>query len=200
MAEQPPPLPRINVSMEEQLLHCAIAECYLPLKPPVFNARPGTSSVRPAAAAAAPGAPTRRLAMEADVRSHAVPGGATLEEGPWLDVMPEMRRGPSMEMNLTVIIEEKAPLSHAVDQIKLTNGEKENSKADITGDAEVARRLFVELNRELIGIPGDGALVDLVSDEDETPAAADEDAGQRRRGWQQRRGQWRPRRQRRQRG
>lgn len=34
------------------------------------------------------------------------------------------------------------------------------------GDEEVARRLFVELNREAIGIPGDGGLV-VVSSDDE---------------------------------
>lgn len=42
-------------------------------------------------------------------------------------------------------------------------------------DQEFARKLFVELNWEAIGIPGDGALVDLVSDNEETVEA---DAGE----------------------
>lgn len=37
---------------------------------------------------------------------------------------------------------------------------------DTSGDEEFARQLFISLNREAIGIPGDGALVNLVSDED----------------------------------
>lgn len=37
----------------------------------------------------------------------------------------------------------------------------------MSGDWELARKLFVELNWEAIGIPGDGALVDLVSDEED---------------------------------
>lgn len=38
---------------------------------------------------------------------------------------------------------------------------------DTSGDEEFARRLFVSLNRDAIGIPGDGALVDLFSVDDE---------------------------------
>lgn len=38
---------------------------------------------------------------------------------------------------------------------------------DTSGDWEFAQKLFVELNREAIGIPGDGALVDLVSDDED---------------------------------
>ncbi|CAD6219105.1 unnamed protein product [Miscanthus lutarioriparius] len=45
---------------------------------------------------------------------------------------------------------------------------------DTSDDWEFARKLFVELNREAIGIPGDGALVDLVSDNEDTMEA---DAG-----------------------
>lgn len=40
-----------------------------------------------------------------------------------------------------------------------------------SGDEEFARKLFVALNREAIGIPGDGALVDLVSDSEEEEGA-----------------------------
>ena len=36
-----------------------------------------------------------------------------------------------------------------------------------SGDWEFARKLFVELKQETIVIPGDGALVDLVSDNEE---------------------------------
>jgi hypothetical protein len=36
-----------------------------------------------------------------------------------------------------------------------------------SGDWEFTRKLFVELNQEAIGIPDDGALVDLVSDDEE---------------------------------
>jgi hypothetical protein len=43
-----------------------------------------------------------------------------------------------------------------------------------SGDWEFAHKLFVELNREAIGIPGDGVLVDLVSDDEE---ATEDDAG-----------------------
>ena len=48
----------------------------------------------------------------------------------------------------------------------------ELNREEIPGDRELAWKLFVELNREAIGIPGDGGLVDLVSD-DEGVAAAD---------------------------
>ena len=44
----------------------------------------------------------------------------------------------------------------------------------ILGDGELVRQLFVELNREAIGIPGDGVLVNLVGD-DEDIVAADTD-------------------------
>ena len=44
---------------------------------------------------------------------------------------------------------------------------------DTSGDWEFARKLFVELNWEAIGIPSDGALVDLVSDDEE---ATEDDA------------------------
>jgi hypothetical protein len=37
---------------------------------------------------------------------------------------------------------------------------------DTSGDYELARKLFIDFNQEAIGIPGDEALVDLVSDED----------------------------------
>ncbi|OEL35228.1 hypothetical protein BAE44_0003754 [Dichanthelium oligosanthes] len=35
------PRPRINVSLELRLLHCAVAACYRPLKPPVFKCEAG---------------------------------------------------------------------------------------------------------------------------------------------------------------
>jgi hypothetical protein len=43
VAEQgnpPMALPRINVSLQPQLLHCAVTDCYRPLKPPVFKVMP----------------------------------------------------------------------------------------------------------------------------------------------------------------
>ena len=48
---------------------------------------------------------------------------------------------------------------------------------DTSGDWEFARKLFVELNREAIGIPGDGALVDLVSDDEEAMLGDEEKEG-----------------------
>lgn len=42
---------------------------------------------------------------------------------------------------------------------------------DTSGDEEFARKLFVLLNHRALGICGDGALVDLVSDDDEEDAA-----------------------------
>ncbi|CAD6341089.1 unnamed protein product [Miscanthus lutarioriparius] len=36
-ANPPMALPRINVSLQPQLLHCAATDCYRPLKPPVFK-------------------------------------------------------------------------------------------------------------------------------------------------------------------
>ena len=47
---------------------------------------------------------------------------------------------------------------------------------DTSRDEEIARKLFVELNREAISIPGDGGLVILSSDSEEE--AAEEDAGE----------------------
>jgi hypothetical protein len=44
---------------------------------------------------------------------------------------------------------------------------------DTSGDWEFAHKLFVELNWEAIETPGDGALVDLVSDNEE---ATEDDA------------------------
>jgi hypothetical protein len=44
-----------------------------------------------------------------------------------------------------------------------------------SGDWEFARKLFVDLNWEAIGIPDDGALVDLVSNEEE---AVEDDASE----------------------
>lgn len=43
---------------------------------------------------------------------------------------------------------------------------------DTSGDKAFARALFIELNREAIGIPGDGALIDLVSDEEDYGASS----------------------------
>ncbi|KAL6627518.1 hypothetical protein ACP70R_031244 [Stipagrostis hirtigluma subsp. patula] len=60
----------------------------------------------------APGMPARmgrRLLMETDVGSCAVPDGAALEEGMWLDVVPAMLRGPSREMDLRVRIDKIEP-------------------------------------------------------------------------------------------
>jgi hypothetical protein len=37
---------------------------------------------------------------------------------------------------------------------------------EILGDKELAQKLFIELNREALGTTGDGALVDLVSDDE----------------------------------
>jgi len=39
-ANPPMELPRINVSLQPQLLHCAVTDCYRPLKPPVFKVMP----------------------------------------------------------------------------------------------------------------------------------------------------------------
>lgn len=44
---------------------------------------------------------------------------------------------------------------------------------DTSGDEAFARELFITLNREAISIPGDGALVDLVSDEEDYGASSD---------------------------
>ncbi|CAD6342248.1 unnamed protein product [Miscanthus lutarioriparius] len=41
-----------------------------------------------------------------------------------------------------------------------------------SGDEEFARALFITLNREALGIPGDGGLVDLVSDEEDYGASS----------------------------
>jgi hypothetical protein len=43
--------------------------------------------------------------------------------------------------------------------------------ANTSGDWEFARKLFIELNREAIGIPDDWALVDLVSDDEDVAIA-----------------------------
>jgi len=49
---------------------------------------------------------------------------------------------------------------------------------DMSGDWEFARKLFIELNQEAIRIPSDGALVDLVSDEEEVvPGDKEEEEG-----------------------
>ncbi|XP_039851264.1 E3 ubiquitin-protein ligase SINA-like 7 [Panicum virgatum] len=55
----------------------------------------------------------RRLMMEADVASCAVPGGTAAEEGMALYVPPPMLRGPAMEMHLRVRIDvvDPAPTS-----------------------------------------------------------------------------------------
>ena len=45
---------------------------------------------------------------------------------------------------------------------------------DKSHDEEIARRLFIELNREAIGIPGDGGLVILGSDNDEEATEEEE--------------------------
>ncbi|XP_025815689.1 E3 ubiquitin-protein ligase SINA-like 7 [Panicum hallii] len=62
-----------------------------------------------AQAPAAPGTPAggtgRRLMMEADVASCAVPGGTAVEEGMALYVPPPMLRGPAKEMHLRVCID-----------------------------------------------------------------------------------------------
>ncbi|KAJ1282835.1 hypothetical protein BS78_03G082300 [Paspalum vaginatum] len=57
------------------------------------------------AAAAAPGGVGRRLMMETDVGSCAVPGGTAVEQGMALYVPPPMLRGPSKEMDLRVRID-----------------------------------------------------------------------------------------------
>jgi hypothetical protein len=44
-----------------------------------------------------------------------------------------------------------------------------------SGDFEFSHKLFIELNREAIGIPGDEALVDPVSDDEK---AMEDDAGE----------------------
>ena len=46
-----------------------------------------------------------------------------------------------------------------------------------SGDEEFARALFVTLNHEALGIPGDGGLVDLVSDEDYGASSGGEQEG-----------------------
>jgi hypothetical protein len=46
---------------------------------------------------------------------------------------------------------------------------------DTSGDFEFAHKLFIELNREAIGIPGDEALVDPVSDDEK---ATEDDVGE----------------------
>ena len=51
----------------------------------------------------------------------------------------------------------------------------ELNREEIPGDRELAWKLFVELNREAIEIPGNGALVDLVSDDEGVVAV---DAGE----------------------
>ena len=48
---------------------------------------------------------------------------------------------------------------------------------DMSGDWEFARKLFIELNQEAIRIPSDGALVDLVSDEEEVVPGDKEEEG-----------------------
>jgi hypothetical protein len=47
----------------------------------------------------------------------------------------------------------------------------ELNREEIPGDKELAQKLFVELNREALGTTGDGALVDLVSDDEDIAAA-----------------------------
>lgn len=44
---------------------------------------------------------------------------------------------------------------------------------DTSGDEAFARDLFITLNREAIGIPGDGSHVDLVSNEEDYRASSD---------------------------
>jgi hypothetical protein len=43
----------------------------------------------------------------------------------------------------------------------------DNERPNTSGDEALAKRLFVELNRDLMGIPGDGGFVDLTSDDSE---------------------------------
>ncbi|CAO2198759.1 unnamed protein product [Urochloa humidicola] len=68
----------------------------------------------PAGAAPAVGGKGRRLMMEADVASCAVPGGNAVEEGMALYVPPPMLRGPEKEMHLRVridVVDQAAPAS-----------------------------------------------------------------------------------------
>ncbi|TVU22153.1 hypothetical protein EJB05_31835, partial [Eragrostis curvula] len=51
----------------------------------------------------------RRVMMETDVASCAVPGGPALENGMWMHVMPEMLLGPSQEVQLRIRIDKNRP-------------------------------------------------------------------------------------------
>ncbi|WVZ72053.1 hypothetical protein U9M48_020571 [Paspalum notatum var. saurae] len=68
------------------------------------------------AAAAAPGGAARRLMMETDVGSCAVPGGTAVDEGMALYVPPPMLRGPSKEMDLRVRIDMVDPAPACLQQ------------------------------------------------------------------------------------
>jgi hypothetical protein len=54
--------------------------------------------------------------------------------------------------------------------LALSSGE-EDSVADTSRDEELARKLFGDLNRDILGLPGDGKIIILSDsdDEDETP-------------------------------
>jgi hypothetical protein len=57
--------------------------------------------------------------------------------------------------------------------LALSSGE-EDSVADTSRDEELARKLFGDLNRDILGPPGDGKIIVLSDsdDEDETPEDA----------------------------
>ncbi|RCV24439.1 hypothetical protein SETIT_5G084300v2 [Setaria italica] len=80
---------------------------------PRFTCMLWAQTPAPAAQGAPAGGKGRRLMMEADVASCAVPGGTAVEEGMALYVPPPMLNGPAKEMNIRVRIDvlDPAPAS-----------------------------------------------------------------------------------------
>jgi hypothetical protein len=68
----------------------------------------------------------------------------------------------------TSLVHEHGGPSEDIPVVDLSSDEEENALSDTSWDEEFARRLFGDLNRGLLGLPGDGSVIVLRdSDEEE---------------------------------
>lgn len=155
--------------------------------PEAASLAPGSSSVALMVSSPAPAsAPAPASTSPVPVSPSPAPTPASPTPTP-LNVKAEVMGVEQLELDASPLLEEVVDLSFgnelgslvpvgAAARAASPRAGPSTSRAavppDTSGDEENARKLFVLLNRKEIGIPGDGALMNLVSDDEEEAAGS----------------------------